>query len=236
MLDEIPVIDMAAMAWLLAVWGSYSLVMDRLLSRRVGLNQYMKDVRKVWMLRMLDRDQRITDANLVGHVMQSVSFFASATLLILVGLVGFLGAVDQAHGALSALAFTVKTTKAMFELKVLVLIAIYIFAFLKFTWAIRQFNYSCAVIGAAPPPPIAPAERDVVASHIAELLSLAVSSFNGGLRAYYFSLAVLTWFVQPWLFIAVTAWMFLVLLRRQLLSRTFRAIRGHHEASSMTDV
>jgi uncharacterized membrane protein len=235
-LDEIPVIDVAAMVWLLAVWGSYNLVMDRLLSRRVGLNQYMKDVRKAWMLRMLERDQRITDANLVGHVMQSVSFFASATLLVLVGLVGFLGAVDQAYAALSALAFTVKTTKPLFELKILVLIAIYIYAFLKFTWAIRQFNYSCAVIGAAPPPPVGAEERDAVAGQIAELLSLAVSSFNGGLRAYYFSLAVLTWFVQPWLFMAVTAWMFLVLLRRQLLSRTFRAIRGHHEASRLTDM
>lgn len=224
------------MAWLLVVWGSYNLVMDRLLHRRVGLNQYMKDVRKGWMLQMLRRDNRITDASLVGNVMHSVSFFASATMLVLVGLVGFLGAVDHAQSALAALSFTVQTSKTLFELKILVLLAIFIYAFLKFTWALRQFNYCCALIGAAPPPPVPESEREAAAAPIAELLSLAVASFNGGLRAYYFSLAVLTWFVQPWLFIVVTAWMLLVLLRRQLLSRTFRAIRGHLETAAPSDL
>lgn len=223
---EIPVIDVVAICWLALVWAGYNLVMDRLLSRRIGLNQHMKDVRRLWMLRMLERDNRITDASLVGSVMQSVSFFASATMLVLVGLVGFLGAVDQAYGALSALFFTVKTSKELFELKILVLVGIFIYAFLKFTWALRQFNYSCALLGAAPVAPVLASDRDAIASPIAELLSLAVSSFNGGLRAYYFSLAVLTWFIQPWLFMVVTGWMLLVLVRRQLLSRTFRAIRG----------
>lgn len=230
MLDDIAAIDIAALLWLLAVWGSYNLIMDRLLSRRVGLNQYMKGVRRDWMLRMMDRENRITDAALVGNVMHSVSFFASATMLVLVGLVGFLGAVDPAHEALAALQFTVKTSKTLFEMKVLVLLAIFIYAFLKFTWALRQFNYSCALIGAAPIAPAMSPEREATAEQIAELLSLAVGSFNGGLRAYYFSLAVLTWFVQPWLFMLVTGWMLLVLLRRQLLSRTFRAIRGPEDA------
>jgi uncharacterized membrane protein len=233
---DVAVIDIVAIVWLLVVWGSYNLIMDRLLMRRVGLNQYMKDVRRSWMLRMLDRDNRITDAALVGSVMHSVSFFASATMLVMVGLVGFLSAVDQAHGALSELSFTVKTSKTLFEMKVLALLAIFIYAFLKFTWALRQFNYSCALIGAAPPAPVASPEREAAASQIAELLSLAISSFNGGLRAYYFSLAVLTWFVQPWLFIIVTGWMLMVLLRRQLLSRTFRTIRGHHDAIAAPDV
>jgi uncharacterized membrane protein len=147
-------------------------------------------------------------------------------MLVMVGLVGFLGAVDQAHQALNELSFTAKTSKALFELKVFVLLAIFIYAFLKFTWALRQFNYSCALIGAAPQAPVAADARESSAYPIAELISLAVASFNGGLRAYYFSLAVLTWFVQPWLFMIVTAWMLLVLLRRQFLSRTFRAIRG----------
>lgn len=236
MLADIPVIDVAALAWLLVVWGSYNLIMDRLLVRRVGLNQYMKDVRRSWMLRMLDRENRITDSALVGNVMHSVSFFASATMLVMVGLVGFLGAVDQAHAALSELSFTVKTSKTLFELKLFVLLAIFIYAFLKFTWALRQFNYSCALIGAAPLAPVAAEEREAAAYPIAELISLAVVSFNGGLRAYYFSLAVLTWFVQPWLFMLVTAWMLLVLLRRQLASRTYRAIRGGSRATDRFQV
>src|SRR3546814_1820350 len=40
---DVAVIDIVAIVWLLVVWGSYNLIMDRLLMRRVGLNQYMKD-------------------------------------------------------------------------------------------------------------------------------------------------------------------------------------------------
>lgn len=231
MLNGIPTIDLAAVIWLLLVWGGYNLLMDRLLARPVGLNHHMKDVRRRWMQRMLEREQRISDASLVGHVMHSVSFFASATLLLLVGLVGFLGALDQAYAVMNELAFTAKTSQTLFEFKVLALIAIFVYAFFKFTWAIRQFNYYCAVIGAAPMPPLAPAEQESAAARLAELLSLAVSSFNGGLRAYYFSLAVLTWFVHPVLFIIVTTWMLLVLLRRQLFSRTVRLIRATLDAA-----
>src|SRR3546814_11844217 len=64
---DVAVIDIVAIVWLLVVWGSYNLIMDRLLMRRVGLNQYMKDVRRSWMLRMLDRDNRITDAAQIGR-------------------------------------------------------------------------------------------------------------------------------------------------------------------------
>ena len=49
-------------------------------------------------------------------------------------------------------------------------------------------------------------------------------SFNTGLRAYYFALAALAWFIQPWLFIGLTTWMLGVLLKRQLRSRTATAI------------
>lgn len=87
MLGQISVVDIVAMAWLLLVWGGYNLVVDRLLRRRLVLNRHMQDVRKAWMLRMRERDQRMGDANLVRHVMPSASFFASATLLVLLGLV-----------------------------------------------------------------------------------------------------------------------------------------------------
>ncbi len=82
-LDEIPAIDLAALAWLLAVWAGYRLVMDRLLRGRVGLNQYMKDVRTGWMVQMLGRENRIADASLGGNLMHGVSFFASTTMLVL---------------------------------------------------------------------------------------------------------------------------------------------------------
>jgi uncharacterized membrane protein len=59
---------------------------------------------------------------------------------------------------------------------------------------------------------------------MATLLTLAVTSFNGGLRAYYFALAALTWLAGPLFFIAATIAVVLVLLRRQFLSRTAETV------------
>ena len=32
------------------------------------------------------------------------------------------------------------------------------------------------------------------------------ASFNRGLRAYFFGLAALAWFIQPWAFVLATSW------------------------------
>ena len=64
------------------------------------------------------------------------------------------------------------------------------------------------------------------------MLSIAVATFNGGLRAYYFALAALGWFVHPLVFIAAILWIVLVLLRRQFLSHTLRSIQGYEAALS----
>ena len=37
-------------------------------------------------------------------------------------------------------------------MKVLLLVVVFVFAFFKLTWSLRQFNYVAILIGAAPPP------------------------------------------------------------------------------------
>ena len=109
----------------------------------------MRAVRAEWMRCMVELDNRIADAALLGHLIHNVSFFVSTTMLVLAGLLGILGALDDAHRAIAGLGFTAGTTQPLFELKVLVLVAV--FVFFKFTWALRQFNYCCGLIGGAPP-------------------------------------------------------------------------------------
>jgi uncharacterized membrane protein len=224
-------IDLVAVTFFVAVWLAYNLIFDHLLRRPAGLNRHMRAVRAEWMGRMIERDNRITDAALLGHLIHNVSFFVSTTMLVLAGLLGIVGALDDTHRAIIDLGVTVATTQALFELKVLVLLAVFVFAFFKFTWALRQFNYCCGLIGGAPPLSAPEPQREAVAARIADMLSLATNSFNGGLRAYYFALAALSWFIQPWLFIVMTAWVVVVLLRRQLWSRAVGAVRGYVEAT-----
>jgi uncharacterized membrane protein len=59
---------------------------------------------------------------------------------------------------------------------------------------------------------------------VAKITSYAGENFNSGLRAYYFALAALAWFLHPWLMIIGTAWVVAVLYRREFASRTLKAM------------
>ena len=67
------------------------------------------------------------------------------------------------------------------------------------------------------------------------VLSVAVATFNGGLRAYYFALAALGWFVHPLVFIGTVLWIVLVLLRRQFLSHTLSSVRAYEAVLEAKD-
>ncbi|MGH8648827.1 MAG: DUF599 family protein, partial [Burkholderiales bacterium] len=55
---------------------------------------------------------------------------------------------------------------------------------------------------------------------IAVILSFANRNFNQGLRAYYFGVAALSWFLHPALMMAVTLGVLYVLHQREFRSRT----------------
>ena len=222
-LDATP-LDLAALAWFLIVWLGYGRIADRVPGRAIGLNRHMVALRQAWMERMLQRDNRIMDSQLIGHTLHSVTFLASTTMLVLAGLVGVLGGVDRVHDVIGELSFSARTSKQFFEAKMLLVIAVFVYGFFKLTWSLRQFNYLCALIGSAPLPPVPRPQLEATAHCTATMLTEAMGSANAGMRAYYFAFAVLAWFFQPWLFIVATSWMLAVLLRRQLRSRSFRAI------------
>lgn len=228
-LDLTP-LDALSLACFLAGWLGYNLVFDHLFHHPRAINQHLKPLRRAWMERMLERDNRISDAALIGHTIHSASFFASTTMLVIAALIGVLGGVDRAYSVIRSLSFAARTTETLFELKLFMLLCVFVFAFFRFTWAIRQYNYLCVLIGAAPLPPVPAPDRRQIAEETADMLSLAVTSFNSGMRAYYFAVALLAWFLNPLLLLLSTAATILVLLRRQFFSRTHRAISARADA------
>lgn len=222
-------LDAAALAWMLVAWVGYSFVVDRLPILRRSLNHHMDHLRCQWMARMLQRENRIMDTQLVGQATASVTFLASTSIIIIAALAGVLGGVDDAHRIVGDISLAQPGSRALFEAKMLVLIALMIFAFLSFTWSIRQYNYLFALVGSAPLAPVPPEIAAKEAAVLGRVLSLAVQSSNAGMRTFYFAVGTLAWFVGPLPFMAATAVMLGVLLRRQLFSRTFAAIREHRD-------
>lgn len=206
--------DVAAPVWFLAIWLSYTWFADR--DRGVpNLTTAMRDYRRLWMRRMLDREVRMVDTQILGNLMRSMSFFASTTMFIIAGLVAVLGARDKAMAVLQELPFTVDSSILLWDLKVLLLITIFVYAFFKFTWAFRHYNYCLILVGAVPNHDKLDGESAEIAERAARIATSTGRHFNRGIRAYYFGLAALGWFLHPWIFMALSAWVALVLYRRE---------------------
>lgn len=223
MLDQFTLLDFIALGWLVAAWMLHGAVVDHGLFKTKSLNAHMHEVRRVWMRNLLRRDNRIMDSQLIGHLITSVAFFASTTVLMLAGVLGILASAENAHMVIADLGYTMTSTRALFEAKVLMIGAIFVYAFFAFTWSLRQFNYSLALMGAAPM--IHTPELEATADDVARVMSLAVKAFNSGLRCYYYAFATLGWFVSPWVFIAFVALVTTVLLARQFGSGARTAVR-----------
>ena len=73
-------------------------------------------------------------------------------------------------------------------------------------------------------------EVERIAERTARIATSTGRHFNGGLRAYYFGLAALSWFIHPWLFVLLTAWVVWVIYRREFRSRLLATLAMPEEA------
>ena len=203
----------------------YSRLADHAKSQRM-LNTRMRLVRRRWVRQMLAREDRVTDTILTGHSANAISFFASATILVLAGLIGLVSRTGDLYIVASGVILLEPTSLELFQFKLLGLIGIFIFGFYRFTWALTQASYYFGLMGAAPPASsMSSGEMDRIADQVASVLNNVFSNFNGGIRTYYYALAWLGWLFQPVVFALATILITAVLVARQFVSDSARAIR-----------
>ncbi len=229
-LPVIPFPDILAFGWFMVMWVGYTLFADRLGATRRPATQVMHEYRVRWMERMLDRDNRMADINIVTAHMRSAMLFTSITILILAGVMTMLGNLGKAREVASNLSFAVEASREMWEIKVIVLMLIFVYAFFKYAWCLRQFNFALVFIGAAPlPEEVNARERKDYPERGARLVDRGINAFNRGLRAYYFSLAMLAWFLGPVYLAAAALWVVAVLYRRDFRSITLQTLSEQDE-------
>lgn len=220
-MDLISPLDIAAILWFLAVWSGFSYVADRSRLRHRTLSSLMNQHRHRWMRTMARRDIRIVDTAIITGLQNGTAFFASTSLLAIGAGFALLSSTDLALQISSDLGLPGAASRGIWEAKVLLLITIFVYAFFKFGWAYRLFNYTSILIGAFPEREYISEDQMEQAIHqTAEINSLAGRHFNLGLRAFFFSLALFGWFIHPILFMATTSFVGLVLVRRQFFSRS----------------
>ena len=222
-MTDLTAIDHAALGLALACWFGFDLLANRPRGGKwASLSHLMDRYRHSWMRVMAHRDMRMVDTLIQSAVLQGCTFFASTAILLVGGLLALLGAADEAIGIVRDLPFTVETTRALWEIKVLAIAMVLIYAFFKFAWAHRVYTYCIVVIGSTP------VADDPGSAELAEragaLVGLGARHFDRGMRAYYYALAATAWFLHPVLFIGTILWVTVVLVRREFHSRARRIL------------
>jgi uncharacterized membrane protein len=205
-------------AWFAKVWGR----------RRPSLLATTNRYRAYWMLQATARDPRMLDGLITQSLSQTPAFFSSTSILVIGGLFAVLGTTEKATELMSEIPFAQATPLIVFEAKVLVLISIFVYAFFRFSWCMRQYTFLALVIGAMPAPEDFASgrfDRQAYADRAAAMVGAAAESFNDGLRAYYFSFAALAWFVSPLAMVGATVLVVLILYSREFRSEVLAILR-----------
>ncbi len=217
-------LDWIAIGWFLFWWVAYVLFAARHARKVPSLLSQMSILRRAWMQAVATREVRIGDVSILANLSNGSTFFASTTLLILGGLLALLGTTEKVASVMADLPFTKASPDTLWEIRVLLLVAVFVFAFFKFTWSLRLFHFCSVMIGGAPPPDATPEERAHFVERATRTVTLAAESFNNALRAYYFALAAMMWFVNPWVWMLATSWVVLVLYHREFQSQVLRTL------------
>ncbi len=221
--------DLAATVVFLAVWVFHTLAVEGFLFSRVSLSSAMNAQREAWMRTMARRELRMIDTGIMTGLQQGTAFFASTSLFAIGGCFAILRSSGEVMAVLTDLPVGAETTRGAFEIKLLGLICLLAFSFFKFGWSYRLFNYCSILIGAVPAARdelTAQHQIDAAVQRATRMNVLAGGHFNAGMRAMFFSIAYLGWFIGPAALMLTTALLIAVLLRRQFFSAARLAALG----------
>ncbi len=227
-LTLLPWIDWAAVLVFFGSWAGYAhFARQRADSHRSVLGA-TNAVRREWMLQTTYREVRVIDGVVIQTLSTSPSFFASTTILIIGGLLAVLGS-DKANELVRDLPFAARTTTLIFDLKLILLLGIFVYVFFRFTWSMRQYTFGALLVAAAPEAERFISEglsREAFADKAGRIVGLAAETFNDGLRGYYFAFAAIGWFFSPIVFLVATVGVVTILYQREFRSEVLSVLNS----------
>jgi uncharacterized membrane protein len=202
----------------LLCYFAYNLIVPRIEQIRPSLSTIMNRQRRRWVANATLRESPF-DAILSGNIMQSVSFLASTAVLLILAVFTVFGQIPALMGSLNSLSIDARYTIGEVQFHLVAMLAMFVLAFFAFTLSLRQFNHFCIMLGALNHG--APTSEEEIDA-ITEMNALGARNFNSGVRAYYFSVATVAWFVSEWASIVACLLTILVLAQREFFSSAHR--------------
>jgi uncharacterized membrane protein len=225
-------LDLGALTFFVLAWLGYNLAVERHPAGRTGLNVLMNAQRRAWLDEAVVRDNRLVDTTINASLQNGTAFFASTSLFAIGGALTLFRSTTDVLELFAELPFGVATSRAAWEVKTIGLAVIFVYAFFKFGWSYRLFNYGAVLIGAIPPlRGRDEAQVRAAAARAAAMNVAAAAHFNRGQRAFFFALAYLGWFLSAYVFAVATAAALVVMWRRQFASDARRVLLEEERGS-----
>ena len=202
----------------LLAYFAYNIIVPQVEKLRPSLSVIMNMQRRRWVANATRRESPF-DAILSGNIMQSVSFLASTAVLLVLAIFAVYGQLPALMAALDGISLDRTYTERDVQLHLGVMLVMFVLAFFAFTLSLRQFNHFCIMLGALDHDRET-SEEEIEA--IAQVNALGARNFNSGIRAYYFSVATIAWFVSEWLGVVACLAIMLVLAHREFFSSAHR--------------
>lgn len=202
----------------LICYFAYNIIVPQVEKLRPSLSVIMNMQRRRWVANAALRESPF-DAILSGNIMGSVSFLASTAVLLILAIFAVFGQLPSLMDALNSLSLNRVYSVLDVQLHLLVMLTMFVLAFFAFTLSLRQFNHFCIMLGAIDHS--APTSAEEIDA-ITRMNALGAKNFNSGIRAYYFSVATVAWFVSEWLPIAACIATILILAHREFFSSSHR--------------
>lgn len=197
---------------------AYNIIVPQIEKVRPSLSSIMNMQRRRWVANASRRESPF-DAILSGNIMGSVSFLASTAVLLILAIFAVFGQVPALMTALGELSLERTYSALDVQLHLVVMLAMFVLAFFAFTLSLRQFNHFCIMLGAIDhDTPLTEDEIDAITA----MNALGARNFNSGIRAYYFSVATVAWFVSEWLPLAACLVTIVILAHREFFSSAHR--------------
>lgn len=218
-------VDLFSLGVFIICWYGYTIFARKKAKTTDCIARSLHQHRIHWMYAVMTREMRVSEAALLANLERNITFFASSTLLILAGIFTLFAKVDTLEMVIASLPYATHVSTLAIQLKLSLLVFIFVLSFFQFTWSMRQYGFLNVMVGAAPIDLSGQNKNlQAYAKQMATVQDQAAHSYNYGLRSYYFALAAMCWFFHPVLFLLMSLWVVYTLYDREFNSKSLKAI------------
>ncbi len=126
---SLTITDIQLLVFLVAIWGGYIYVADYSPLKKQSLAYAMDRHRLRWLVEASTREFKMVDTSVLGILVTGINFFASATILVLGGLIAAIGYAEKLSTAFTYIPYAASLDTTAIVMRLALLLVIFVYAF-----------------------------------------------------------------------------------------------------------